>query len=216
MSNSDYFERELGYINNSVLREITARTLDNAPECFIHIPASSSGKYHPAYSLGEGGLMRHVQAAVGMAHTLIEIDIFKNLIFGTEADPSQGEINLYADCAYAALILHDCMKPSDDENHTTRFDHPLLGATLFVDTYTTYLQDHDVSIEDIRFLRNAVPLIKKAIESHMGQFTTSQYMPDVTLPKPKSALEMFVHQMDYLASRKYLIFDFNVYEEVDR
>lgn len=90
MKNSEYFEKEISYINNPILREIVAKTLDNAPECIVHIPASSSGKYHPVYSLSEGGLMRHVKATVGMAHSLISTEIFKNFIFGTKAEPSLG------------------------------------------------------------------------------------------------------------------------------
>ena len=50
----------------------------------------------------------------------------------------------------------------------------------------------------------------------MGQWTESNYMPDVVLPKPKTTLQQFVHLMDYLGSRKFLIFDFDVYEKVDR
>ena len=217
MKNSEYFTKELDYINNPTLKEIVALTLDNAPECIVHIPASSSGKYHPSYSLGEGGLMRHVKAAVGIAHSLIQTDIFKNFIFGSDEKVDSEMIDLYADCVYAALILHDCMKPDvESENKSTRFDHPLLGAKLFENTTNDLVTNYIISVKDKEILQTAVPLIKSAIESHMGQFTTSNYMPDVILPKPKTTLEIFVHQMDYLASRKYLVFDFNIYEEVDR
>ena len=41
MKNSEYFTKELDYINNPTLKEIVALTLDNAPECIVHIPASS-------------------------------------------------------------------------------------------------------------------------------------------------------------------------------
>ena len=217
MKNSEYFTKELDYINNPTLKEIVALTLDNAPECIVHIPASSSGKYHPAYSLGEGGLMRHIKAAVGIAHSLIATEIFKNFIFGSDEKVDSEMIDLYADCAYAALILHDCMKPDvESENKSTRFDHPLLGAKLFENAVNDLITNYIISVKDKEILQTAVPLIKSAIESHMGQFTTSNYMPDVILPKPKTTLEIFVHQMDYLASRKYLVFDFNIYEEVDR
>lgn len=217
MKNSDCFVKELEYINDDCLRKIVAKTLDNSPECIVHIPASSSGRYHPSYSLGEGGLMRHVKAAVGIAHSLIATEIFKNFIFGSDEKVDSEMIDLYADCAYAALILHDCMKPDvESEKKHTRFDHPLLGAKLFTDTANDFISHYCISVKDKETLQTAVPLIKSAIESHMGQFTTSNYMPDVILPKPKTTLEIFVHQMDYLASRKYLVFDFNIYEEVDR
>ena len=217
MTNVDYFQKEIGYIKNNIIKTIVTDTLNNAPECIVHIPASSSGKYHPSYSLGEGGLMRHIKAAVGIAHSLIATEIFKNFIFGSDEKVDSEMIDLYADCAYAALILHDCMKPDvESENKSTRFDHPLLGAKLFTDTANDFISHYCISVKDKEVLQTSVPLIKSAIESHMGQFTTSNYMPDVILPKPKTTLEIFVHQMDYLASRKYLVFDFNIYEEVDR
>ena len=217
MTNADYFQKEIGYIKNNIIKTIVTDTLNNAPECIVHIPASSSGEYHPSYSLGEGGLMRHIKAAVGIAHSLIVTEIFKNFIFGSDEKVDSEMIDLYADCAYAALILHDCMKPDvESENKYTRFDHPLLGAKLFTDTANDFISHYCISVKDKEVLQTSVPLIKSAIESHMGQFTTSNYMPDVILPKPKTTLEIFVHQMDYLASRKYLVFDFNIYEEVDR
>lgn len=217
MTNADYFQKEIGYIKNNIIKTIVTDTLNNAPECIVHIPASSSGKYHPSYSLGEGGLMRHIKAAVGIAHSLIATEIFKNFIFGSDEKVDSEMIDLYADCAYAALILHDCMKPDvESKNKSTRFDHPLLGAKLFTDTANDFISHYCISVKDKEILQTAVPLIKSAIESHMGQFTISNYMPDVILPKPKTTLEIFVHQMDYLASRKYLVFDFNIYEEVDR
>lgn len=62
MKVSEHFEQEIAHIVNEDLRKIVAETLDESPECIVHIPASSSGRYHPAYSLGEGGLMRNIQA----------------------------------------------------------------------------------------------------------------------------------------------------------
>ena len=218
MKNSEYYEKELGYINDDCLRRIVAKTLDNSPECIVHIPASSSGRYHPSYSLGEGGLMRHVKAAVGIAHSLIATDIFKNFIYGNKEIPTC-VVTACADCVYAALILHDCMKPDDTPKHSTRFDHPLLAAKLFVDTAKSYLKG-DAVLEDVEvdmeYLEQVIPIIKSAIESHMGQFNTAPYAKGVVLPTPKTPIEQFVHLMDYLGSRKFLIFDFDVYNEVER
>ena len=220
MKNSEYYEKELGYINDDCLRRIVAKTLDNSPECIVHIPASSSGRYHPPYSLGEGGLMRHVKAAVGMAHSLIATDIFKNFIYGNKAkEVPSCVVTACADCVYAALILHDCMKPDNTPKHSTRFDHPLLAAKLFVDTAKNCLKDDTVLAGvdvDMEYLEQVIPIIKLAIESHMGQWNRATYAPDVILPTPKTSIEQFVHLMDYLGSRKFLIFDFDVYNEVER
>lgn len=206
MKVSEHFKNELNYIKNDTLRSIVIDTLDSSPECIVHIPASSSGRYHPQYSLGEGGLMRHVKAAVGIAHCMIETDIFKNMIFGVGADMPEA-LEPYKDAAYAALILHDCMKPDDTEKHSTRFDHPLLAAKLFKEKAVKYINN-----ENMEYMKEVVPMIHGAIASHMGQWSTAPYAKGIVLPTPRTGIDQFVHLCDYLASRKFLIFDFDKYD----
>ena len=209
MRTHEHFEKELGYIRNDMLRNIVADTLNASPECITHIPASSSGRYHPNYSLGEGGLMRHVKAAVGIAHSMIETDIFKGVALSANA--SREDVDIYADVAYAALILHDCVKPDDTEKHGTRFDHPLLAAKLFKEIAAKY-----ITKDNLEYMRMVIPLVHSCIASHMGQFNTAPYAKGIVLPIPQSGIEKFVHLCDYLASRKFLIFDFDIYNEVKR
>lgn len=108
------FEKELNLIKNEDLRVFVIGVLDTVPEYFFHIPASSTGKYHPAYALGEGGLVRHVRAAVWIAQELFNMD----------TDWTQG----MKDTVIAALILHDCMKNGDGKDKYTVTEHPLLMA----------------------------------------------------------------------------------------
>lgn len=210
MKVSEHFIKELSYIKNDTLRQIVIDTLDASPACIVEIPASSSGRYHPAYSLGEGGLMRHVKAAVGIAYCQIETDIFQCLGIDNAIDTLE-ELNMYADCAYASLILHDCCKPDDSPKHGTRFDHPLMAAKLFKEVATKY-----ITKSNLEYMKVVVPLVYGAIASHMGQWVSAPYAKGVTLPRPNTAFEWFVHQCDYLASRKFLIFDFDVYNGVKR
>lgn len=67
------------------------------PLQFYILPASSSGKYHPPYSLGIGGLVRHTKAAMIIAQELFPLYHF-----------TQKE----EDLILAALALHDVAKPS--------------------------------------------------------------------------------------------------------
>lgn len=211
MKTHECFKNELAYIKNDTLREIVAETLDASPECIQIIPASSSGRYHPVYSLGEGGLMRHVKAAVGIAHSMIETEIFKNMVLPMPTNTDDSIIELYKDSAYAALILHDCCKPDDTEKHGTRFDHPLLAAKLFKETAAKYIKDNS-SIVDMNYMKAVIPMVHSAIASHMGQFNTAPYAKGIVLPTPKTGIEHFVHLADFLASRKFLNFDFEKYD----
>lgn len=208
MNVSDYYEKELSYITNDDLRKIVVDVLNNSPECIIHIPASSSGRYHPAYSLGEGGLMRHTKAAVGIAHCMIQTEIFDNLL---DTTLSIEERCMYADVVYSALILHDCCKPDDTEKHSTRFDHPIVAANLF-----KQIAQNCITTSNLEYMKFVIPNIYKAIASHMGQWNTAPYAKGIVLPKPLVPIEHFVHMCDYLASRKFLTFEFDVYDKVKR
>ena len=214
MKTSELFAKEIDYINNETIRKIVADTLDASPECIQTIPASSSGRYHPEYSLGDGGLARHVKAAVGIAHCMIETDIFKNMIFGTDAEENltyYEDREMFADVVYASLILHDCYKPDDTPKHSTRFDHPLLASDLFKETARKY-----ITKDNMEYMKKVIPMIHGAIASHMGQWTTAPYAKGIVLPKPKTGIEQFVHMCDYLGSRKFLIFDFGKYDYKSR
>ena len=68
MRKSDIFRGELDLISNHKYRECTREILDElVPDYFYDVPASSTGKYHPWYSLGYGGLVRHTKAVVMFA-----------------------------------------------------------------------------------------------------------------------------------------------------
>lgn len=80
----------------SILK-FTKESLLLAKEEFFIQPASSSGKYHPEYALGEGGLLRHTKAALIIAEDLFPLYSF--------TVPKQELI-------LAAITLHDIEKPS--------------------------------------------------------------------------------------------------------
>lgn len=209
MRTSEHFKNELNYIKNDELRTIVAETLDKSPECIVHIPASSSGRYHPSYSLGEGGLMRHIKGAVGIAHCMIETEIFDKIV-NENGDCSKlyaEKKNMYADAVYAALILHDCCKPDNTEKHSTRFDHPLLAANLFKEIAKKY-----VTQDNMYYMKNVIPMVHGAIASHMGEWNSAPYAKGIVLPKPKTGVEIFVHMCDYLGSRRFLTFEFDKYD----
>lgn len=145
---------------------------------FWSVPASSSGKYHPSYALGEGGLVRHTLAALLIAEDLLEISTIKS--------------DYDRDIIFAALALHDFYKQGLPPNNSkTIFEHPLVAA----EEWEKYMANSKHVSEDI------VIAIANCIRSHMGQWNTSKYSKTV-LPLPSTKLQKFVHACDYLASRK--------------
>ena len=182
MNKREVFKQELSYIVDEEIRESLAIMIDKIPDYFFTIPASSTGKYHPAYSQGEGGLVRHTKSAVRLAYEL----------FGIYKFPQRTK-----DLIIMALVLHDSVKKGEDETQYTLFDHPLV-ACEFLKKYKKELM---LNNDDINFVCDC-------ISSHMGKFNTSNYS-DVILPIPKTSEQKFVHMCDYLASRKVINIKFD-------
>ena len=183
MNKEECFKEELNYIVDPSIKESLITMINYIPDYFFTIPASSTGKYHPSYATGEGGLLRHTKAAVRMAHELFGIYKFPNHT---------------KDLIIMALVLHDSVKKGyEKEERYTRFDHPLVA----VDFLKSHSKELSISKDDIDF-------ISSCIASHMGRFNTSEYS-DIILPIPKTPEEKFVHMCDYLASRKVIDIHFD-------
>ena len=186
MEKYEYFKRELNYIKNSKIRNSCKTMINLLPDYFFMIPASSTGKYHPEFSLGDRGLVRHVKAAVKLAYDLL-------------ADPSIGD--KYAsdekDLMIMTLILHDGLKSGLEHNKYTQANHPTLIKNYIIENK-----------DKLELTDSEIKFVCKAIESHMGPWNTD-YQGVEILPIPKTKYENFVHMCDYLASRKYLDIKFD-------
>ena len=96
---SDVFNKELSYIKSDRLRESVKVLLNMLPDYFYEIAASSTGKYHPAFSLGDGGLVRHTKVAVRIANELFN----DASLFTSYTDDEK-------DLLIMSLLLHDGLK----------------------------------------------------------------------------------------------------------
>ena len=180
-------ELALSKISDERLREVLKIILGLLPEYFFTVPASSSGKYHPNFSRGNGGLLRH-----SLATMVVGEDLMRDEVLCPE------DVRKNSDLVLMALILHDgCKRGYPNEMSHTVFDHPLQMAR--------FLELHRckypcLSSEEIVFL-------KSAIETHMGPWTNDRDGNKV-LSAPSTDVQKFVHLCDYIASRKGIEFDF--------
>lgn len=105
---------EVSQIDDYDIREFVKMTLDEVDPIHRIKPASSTGKYHPKYAAGEGGLIRHIKVTV------------RNVIELIRATPA---VESEKDELIAAAILHDMWKYPEGRDHEfTAFDHPALGG----------------------------------------------------------------------------------------
>lgn len=183
------FELELSYIKNPDIKNFTEKMIGRLPDYFFEVAASSSGRYHPTYALGEGGLKRHTQAAARIA-----IELFRcEAVTGKFSDETK-------DIILSALILHDGCKHGIVMQKYTVAEHPLELVT-----FANQQGDVKALLSEDLFEK-----IMDGIKTHMGFFNTDFKTKREVLPKPDKGYQNFIHLCDYLASRKCLLFDFDV------
>lgn len=177
-----YFAPEIGKIYKKDLQEALTRFLtEEVPEYFWTTAASSSGRYHPTISLGEGGLIRHTKAVAQMAIKITELYSFGEA-------PNQ----VLLDTVIVASILHDSFKygktgPHTEEGATAFKNHGQIAASA----WENFCYRHDYV-----FLNP----IEKAIKSHMSKWGGTHFTK-MTLPE-----EQIVCLADYVTSQKFLDF----------
>lgn len=181
MNKVEIFSVEINYIKNADLKESLKLIVDKLPDYFFYEAASSTGKYHPKYALGDGGLLRHSKAA-----TKIGLELLNNPLIGSKYSPREKDMLLLS------LLVHDGLKRGLTEEKYTRVDHPILMANFILDNYQTF----KLNLEDAKF-------ISDVIKTHMGPYNTD-FNGNVVLETPKNKYQSFVHICDYLASRKCL------------
>lgn len=169
-------DRCLKLIKNEKLRDWVADFLVNkVPDYFWEIPASSTGKYHPKFAQGRGGLVRHTIVAVWFATQMFDIENFTDI---------------EQDIIIASLILHDTYKHGVSKEKYSVADHGPIAAAAIME-----------EVEEEKSIRG---YIAAAIASHMGKWNKDYKNNKEVAPKPTNELQRFVHRCDYLASRKPL------------
>ncbi len=192
------FEPELIKIVSDQLRNFTRWALNQLPDYFYTVAASSTSKYHPSYALGDGGLVRHTTAAVMIAN-----ELFENHTIQSFDDEEKDIIRV-------ALTLHDGLKHGRNGNPFVVATHPLDVVEYLEDIY--YEIDESSLNEDvIEVMEDGLwQQIAECITSHMGEWNTDYRSKKEILPKPNDEMQKFVHLCDYLSSRKIIEINFNV------
>jgi len=192
MSKHEVFLKEINYIKNNEYKNNVKILLDLLPDYFYEIAASSTGKYHPSYTLGNGGLVRHTKTVVRIAYELL-----KNQTIGYKFTDREKNLIIMA------LLLHDGLKHGEKESKYTVYDHPVLMANFIRNNK----EKTTLNNEDIEFMAST-------IETHMGEWNTD-YNGNVVTPLPKNRYQRFAHMCDFLASRKFVNVEFDGDDMID-
>ena len=181
MKKQDYFVKEYSYIKKKKYVDNLKIMIGLLPDYFFEVPASSTGKYHPEFSLGNGGLLRHSKFAAKLAYEMYNDESITGTFNQDEKD-----------LMIFALLLHDGLKSGLEKSEYTKFDHPILMAN--------YIRENS---DKLTLTKGEIEFIATCIETHMGPWTTD-YKGNEILKKPVNKYQKFVHMCDYLASRKFI------------
>ena len=179
---NEYIINQL-HIENNDIKEFAETIIEAAPSYWKVVPASSSGKYHPQYALGEGGLLRHTLALIRLLNHTFDIKCMSDKWTSRERD-----------LVRVAGMMHDAWKSGTqadyEKNKFTKHEHPIIASNMIMRYKGCGI------IPD-----NEIQIIAETIEAHMGEWTTSN-RSDIILPEPKNKYQKILHWADYLASRK--------------
>lgn len=181
MKKIDIFNKEYSYIKNEKYVENIKILIDNLPDYFFTVQASSTGKYHPEFALGDGGLVRHTKVAVRIAFELLN----NNTVFNTFTSDEK-------DLMICSLLIHDGLKHGINKNDYTVFEHPNLIAEFVINNK-----------DKLSLNEKEIQFISDCVKTHMGEWT-KDYRGNEVLERPTTKYQKFVHLCDYLASRKFL------------
>lgn len=175
---SKIFETEIAAINDTKLRNFVEYYLDTyAPDYFFEIGASSSGRYHPKFAQGEGGLVKHTKAVCMFAEELLRLSSYAYMK------------DIYKDYVRLACIVHDTCKYGMYEYDKSEYANHAKNAAELVKTAWHDREGGRTELSE---------LIYSAIASHMGQWTTDKE------DRPFTNIDRCVHLADYMASRNFI------------
>ena len=186
MEREEIFLDELSYIKNDDYSDALLNIINMLPDYWLHEAASSTGKYHPEYALGDGGLLRHSKAAMR-----IGFELLGNPAIGDKYTDREKDLMLMA------LLVHDGLKLGIPQGKYTKFDHPILMANYIIENK-----------DEIGLNEGDANFMADVIKTHMGVWTKDYNGVEVLEP-PKTKYQNFVHMCDFLASRKCILVPFD-------
>lgn len=174
--NIKLFEREINLIVDEELRMCVKSYLeDGTPDYFWTDGASSSGKYHPEFAQGMGGLVRHTKAVVMFAEELLRMSSYAYMK------------EEFKDYVIAACLVHDTCKygMTEEMDKTEYKNHARNAARAFCD----WCSEMEYICSDY---------LIGAITAHMGQWSTNKE------DRPFTNADRCVHMADYMASCSFI------------
>lgn len=173
------FKPLLDKFETDAMRLYCADMIELIPDYIFTMPSSTSGKYHNATQCQPHGQVYHI----------IMFAEIMNYRLGLKGNKEKFKSEIQRDAMRCVPIFHDALKCGTNGSTFSVHDHPMLAGAWVRDTKVEH--DIDDKIKEV---------IARMCERHSGEWTTSK-KSKVVLPEPENAMELFVHECDYLSSR---------------
>lgn len=149
------------------------------PDYIFEIPSSTSGKYHNKTQCEPHGQIYHI----------IMFAEIMNYRLALKGNQEKFKSPVQRDAMRCTPMLHDALKCGLNGSTFSVHEHPMLAGQWVRETKV----EHDVDDK-------TKEAIARMVERHSGEWTSSK-KSKVVLPEPENAMELFVHECDYLSSR---------------
>jgi len=186
------FDNEIKKINDESLKRAVKDILILCDDKNAVGAASSSGKYHPQFSLGEGGLIRHTKA----------VCLFVERILSMMPQYDNKEA---WDIPYCAAILHDMCKYIKGQEYT-EMQHPLIMGKMIREYAKEKFANFDNLIEGDY---TKMLLVADAVECHMSRWHTDK-KTGKPLGIPPTKMEHYIVAIaDMISATRNIKIDFD-------
>lgn len=204
------FKKELNIIQNESFRKHVEKVIDLCPNYILHIPSSSTGKYHPQDEINKNGMILHIQRCICIAGELARME--------QHTTPEK-------DVLIAGCLLHDVYKNglshaisnegvSLTKTKYTAKTHPIHIFEKILE-YLKELSTNEITIPTKEMMQNLAVICL----FHEGQWTidaskTLFEKSKLTMSRTLRKLCQTMHCVDYVASRRIIadVFQYMVKE----
>lgn len=173
------FQPYLDKFETEEMRLYCADMIKQIPDYIFEMPSSTSGKYHNQTQCLPHGQIYHIVM-------FAEIMNYRLALKGNKEkfkSPTQ------RDAMRCTPIFHDALKCGLNGSVYSVHEHPMLAGQWVREAKV----EHDIDDK----IKEA---IARMCERHSGEWVDSKKSKTV-LPEPENAMELFVHECDYLSSR---------------
>lgn len=198
------FKEELALIKDQEIKGFVVDCLNDnnvTPNYFWVAAASSSGKYHPRWDLGEGGTVRHTKMVAFYGQE------FTRALALTKEEVMNSGLGrqLYEDVVIAACMLHDIQKFGMNYDGTTK-SLPENNTKMHGILAATFIFNYKLKEKYGANLPMKFKCILRGIAGHMGIWTDDinrkAYWPDHQKNSVIRKVCQCVHYADYAGSRR--------------